>query len=72
MAPLLAAFAVDHADEERGEELATRVMLGEGRRPHRLVGNRQMDQGRWEAQRTLVHHALLSIGMHQKEGMAQA
>jgi hypothetical protein len=66
MATLLAEFAVDHAYEELGEELATRVMLGEGRRPNRLVGNRPMDQGRWEAKRTLVHHSLLSIGMHQK------
>jgi hypothetical protein len=66
MATLRAEFAVDHADEELGEELATRVMLGEGRRPNRLVGNRQRDQGRLEAKRTLVHRSLLSLGMHQK------
>jgi hypothetical protein len=66
MATLLAEFAVDHADEELGEELATRVMLGEGRRPNRIVGNRQMDRGRLEAKRTLVHRSLLLLGMHQK------
>jgi hypothetical protein len=66
MLTLLARGTVADVDEQLGHELVTLLALVGGQLvPHGVAGAGEGGLGRWEKRKTLVHHVLLLVVIHQ-------
>ena len=64
---LLAGLAVDDVEEQLGDEVVTLATVGNGPLWTEGIGGQgQWGRWRWDTERILGQHSLLSVAMHEQ------